>query len=126
MNETSPAKRSAARHRLMFVEGNVDGTVGGSYFSLLYLVGNLDRSAFDPIVVFHQSNDLIPEFESQGIRTEVLPIPSPLRLSAPKSTSGLLYKLAYPLLATAKKVLNVFSVRMPPAKRITAIDFGPC
>jgi len=48
--------------RILYIESNTDGTVGGSYFSLLYLVQGLDKSRFDPWVVFFQDNVLVPEF----------------------------------------------------------------
>ena len=50
--------------RVLYVEGNDDGTVGGSYFSLLFLVENLDRTRFAPTVVFHRSHALQARFEA--------------------------------------------------------------
>ena len=40
--------------RILYCEGNVDGTIGGSYFSLLYLIEGLDRARYEPLVVFHR------------------------------------------------------------------------
>ena len=51
-----------AAARILYVEGNVDGTIGGSYLSLLFLVSGLDRTRFDPLVVFARENKLIPRF----------------------------------------------------------------
>jgi len=52
--------------RLLFIEGNRDGTVGGSYFVLLDLVRGLDRSRYQPIIGFHQENYLIDTFKESG------------------------------------------------------------
>jgi glycosyltransferase involved in cell wall biosynthesis len=59
--------------RILYVEGNVDGTIGGSYLSLLFLVSGLDRTRFDPLVVFARENKLIPRFHERNVRTLVRP-----------------------------------------------------
>jgi glycosyltransferase involved in cell wall biosynthesis len=69
--------------RILYVEGNVDGTVGGSYFSLLYLTSGLDRSQFEPIVVFRTSNALIPRYRAAGADVRVIPPGQPTRLRTP-------------------------------------------
>lgn len=66
------------KSRILYVEGNVDGTIGGSYFSLLFLVAELDRSRFEPIVVFCTEHALLPQFHERGIRTIVRPPPRPV------------------------------------------------
>lgn len=57
--------------RILFCENNVDGTVGGSYYSLLYLVKGLDRSRYEPIVVFYTEHTLLPAFREAGIEAQV-------------------------------------------------------
>jgi glycosyltransferase involved in cell wall biosynthesis len=52
--------------RILFIEGNRDGTVGGSYFVLLDLIRGLDRSRYHPIVGFHRENYLIDTFKAAG------------------------------------------------------------
>jgi glycosyltransferase involved in cell wall biosynthesis len=52
--------------RILFIEGNRDGTVGGSYFLLLDLVRGLDRSRYTPIVGFHRENYLMDQFRAAG------------------------------------------------------------
>jgi len=52
--------------RILFIEGNRDGTVGGSYFLLLDLIRGLDRSRYYPIVGFHRENYLIDNFKAAG------------------------------------------------------------
>lgn len=55
--------------RIVYVEGNTDGTVGGSYFSLLFLVQGLDRRRFEPVVVFQREHALWARFErAAGVR----------------------------------------------------------
>jgi glycosyltransferase involved in cell wall biosynthesis len=66
--------------KIMYCEGNTDGTIGGSFYSLLYLSGGLDREKYDPIVVFHQKHSLIPEYEKAGIKTVIIPQYKPISL----------------------------------------------
>lgn len=62
--------------RILYVEGNVDGTIGGSFFSLFFLVRGLDRTRYEPIVVFAKDNALIPTYRQSGIDTRVMaPMP---------------------------------------------------
>jgi glycosyltransferase involved in cell wall biosynthesis len=63
--------QSGARTRLLFCEGNIDGTVGGSYYCLLNLIRCLDKSRYEITVVFHFEHDLIPEFREAGARIVV-------------------------------------------------------
>ena len=74
---------ATAAKRVLYVEGNVDGTVGGSYFSLLYLVSNLDRARYEPIVVFAADTALLPRFHAAGVRTLIRPLPPAARLRGP-------------------------------------------
>lgn len=48
--------------RILYIEANRDGTVGGSYYILLSLINGLDKSKFEPHILFCQENLLIPEF----------------------------------------------------------------
>jgi glycosyltransferase involved in cell wall biosynthesis len=66
--------------RVLYVEGNPDGTVGGSYFSLLFLVRGLDRTRYQPTVVFAAPNPLQPRFHEAGIETRIVPPGRPLVL----------------------------------------------
>lgn len=70
------------RIRVLYCENNVDGTVGGSYYSLLYLVKGLDRSRYEPIVVFYTGHTLLPAFREAGIDTRVWPRPRPFTFGA--------------------------------------------
>lgn len=59
--------------RIVYCEGNVDGTIGGSYYSLLYLVKGLERSRYAPLVVFHTEHSLLGRFRDAGVETLVWP-----------------------------------------------------
>jgi glycosyltransferase involved in cell wall biosynthesis len=70
---------SSERIRVLYCESNVDGTIGGSHYCLLYLVENLDLTRFEPIVVFHQDNPLVARFRETA-ETLVLERPTPFTL----------------------------------------------
>lgn len=69
--------------RIAYVDSNVDGTVGGSYFSLLYLVTGLDRNRYEPLVIFSAPTLLAPQFEAAGVQTVVQPLAPAVKLSRP-------------------------------------------
>jgi glycosyltransferase involved in cell wall biosynthesis len=71
---------SARPTRVLHCEGNLDGTVGGSYFSLLYLASGLDKRRFDPLIVFHRPNPLEAAFRDAGLPTQVIPAPGTFNL----------------------------------------------
>lgn len=73
----------SAPKRVLYVEGNVDGTIGGSYFSLFFLVSALDRRRYEPLVVFAADNSLRPRFEERNVRTLVRPPARPVVMRAP-------------------------------------------
>ena len=54
------------KKRILYIEFNRDGTIGGSYFSLLYLIQGLDKKNFEPWVVFYKSHDLEKEFQNSS------------------------------------------------------------
>ena len=56
--------------RVVLVETNEDGSVGGSHRSLAWLVMNLDRARFDPLVVFYQDNAVAEELRAAGVAVE--------------------------------------------------------
>lgn len=47
-------RRRSGRARILWVEMNEDGTVGGSHRALADLVGRLDRERFEPVVLAYQ------------------------------------------------------------------------
>jgi len=67
------------RRRVLFVEQNRDGTVGGSHTALLMLVQHLDLSQFEPVVAFYEANALVDAFRPHA-QVVLLPAPLPLRI----------------------------------------------
>lgn len=65
------------KRRILFIEANRDGTIGGSYYSLLYLVEGLNKKLYEPIVMFYEPNSLIDKFEKAGARVTVFDHSSP-------------------------------------------------
>ena len=99
-------QRIAGPSRVLFCEGNIDGTIGGSYYSLLFLVAGLDRSRFDPVVVFRATNSLISRYNENGIRTLVIPKPKPTVLVRPEGSGNPVSAILRPLLRVVQKVIN--------------------
>lgn len=71
------------RKRIFFLEGNTDGTVGGSYYLMYDLVLALDRNKIEPIVGFHTDNFLVQELRKAGIETIIFDVPAPFSFGAP-------------------------------------------
>jgi glycosyltransferase involved in cell wall biosynthesis len=97
-----------AKLRLLYVEANNDGTIGGSYFSLLYLVAGLDPARFSPLVVFTTENSLLSRFHAAGARTLIVPG------TERASTSGPLSRL----LANARNFYRTYLVQPRRLARI--------
>jgi glycosyltransferase involved in cell wall biosynthesis len=49
--------------RILFIDANLDGTVGGSHILLLDMIRFLDKNKFKPHVLFFENNTIIPEFK---------------------------------------------------------------
>ena len=82
-NRREPVTSTKPIRRVLYVEGNIDATIGGSYYSLLFLSSGLDRTRYDPLVVFASTNELVAEFRSRGVRTMVRPLLSPISIAGP-------------------------------------------
>jgi glycosyltransferase involved in cell wall biosynthesis len=76
----NPTRAGRKRVRVLFCENNTDGTIGGSYYSLLYLSENLDRRRFEPVIVFHRDHILIPRFRKAQLTVHILNRPHPFRI----------------------------------------------
>jgi glycosyltransferase involved in cell wall biosynthesis len=63
---------AAGPSRILYCDSNVDGTVGGSQYCLLYLTERLDRTRFEPVVVFYEEHALVPRFRAAGIDTRII------------------------------------------------------
>ena len=53
--------------RVLIVESNADGTVGGSHQALFDLAVRVDRARFEPVVLFSQSNVFASRLRERGI-----------------------------------------------------------
>jgi glycosyltransferase involved in cell wall biosynthesis len=60
--------RSASPRRILVVETNHDGTVGGSHQALYDLVRLLDPMRYTPIVLFYETNPFVERLRALGIR----------------------------------------------------------
>jgi glycosyltransferase involved in cell wall biosynthesis len=49
---------------VLYCESSADGTVGGSHYCLLYLIEHLDRTRFEPLVVFYERNAIMHRFQA--------------------------------------------------------------
>lgn len=52
--------------KVLFVEQNIDGTIGGSHYCLLYLLQNLNKTKFEPITIFYELNPLVSQFQKES------------------------------------------------------------
>jgi len=68
------------RKRILFVEQNRDGTIGGSHTALLLLVRHLDPREFEVVVAFYESHALVNEFRKIA-RVVILPWAAPIRIA---------------------------------------------
>lgn len=59
--------RKRAPVRVLCVEANSDGTVGGSHQALYDLALRIDRERFTPVVLFYQSNRFSESLAEQGV-----------------------------------------------------------
>jgi glycosyltransferase involved in cell wall biosynthesis len=71
-------KRDVAK--VLFCESSADGTIGGSHYCLLYLIEHLDRTRFEPLVVFYEPNPILPRFEAAA-KTIIHPQDRPVQWS---------------------------------------------
>ena len=94
------------KKRILYCESNFDGTVGGSYYSLLFLATGLDQSKFEPVVVFRKSTRFIEEFRKLGVTTHIIPHPRPLAFKVPDSATSIFYRISFPGLRIIQKAIN--------------------
>jgi glycosyltransferase involved in cell wall biosynthesis len=79
--------------RVLFVEANEDGSVGGSHQVLFDMVRSFDSQSIEPLVLFYQANRFVELFRSAGI--EVLTWDDARRVERERNaTRGSLGKLA--------------------------------
>jgi glycosyltransferase involved in cell wall biosynthesis len=90
--------------KVLYVEGNVDGTIGGSYYSLLFLASGLDRTRYDPHVTFHQDHALMPRYAAADLHPRVIPKPAPLHLPGTSAAAPALVRAPMRL---AQRAINM-------------------
>lgn len=115
--ETQPSSVSGSRTRereavrdparILYVEQNIDGTVGGSYRSLLFLLRGLDRRAYQPIVTFYRHHELLGAYKEAGVETMVLPYPRFFDMVTPLADMGVLGRVLRPFAKLLQKALNL-------------------
>lgn len=101
---------------ILYCEGNTDGTVGGSYFSLLYLVAGLDKDKYRPLVVFHDEHAILHRYHAAGIATLIVPsyVPVVLPLLSKGNVAG---SVLNPLIRSLQKTFNLASGLLGQAVR---------
>ena len=68
--------------RVLFLEHNTDGTVGGSHFCLLDICRELNRARFTPVVWFYQDNALIEDFRALDAEVHIHAPLKPFKFAA--------------------------------------------
>jgi glycosyltransferase involved in cell wall biosynthesis len=100
------------RVNVLYCENNTDGTIGGSYYSLLFLIKGLDQSRYRPIVVFYTDNSLIDAYRRAGAETLVWPRAVPFTFGTRLNPKAL-----RPVALALQKALNVVQGFLRPALR---------
>jgi glycosyltransferase involved in cell wall biosynthesis len=88
--------------KVLYCEGNTDGTIGGSYYSMLFLASGLDRQRYEPAALFYTDHALLPRFRSAGIGTWVMNKPRPMRARLLRKPVNLLKLFVLPALRYAR------------------------
>lgn len=57
--------------KILYCEHNTDGTVGGSYYSLYYLVREIKKAGDYPIVVFYKDNFIAKKLKDENIEVYI-------------------------------------------------------
>lgn len=88
--------------KILYVEQNHDGTVGGSQYCLLELVSGIEKSRYEPIIIFYEYNHLIPQFEKVA-KTIIVNYPKSIKLI--DVDTKLVGKI---ILGSVQRVINYF------------------
>ncbi len=106
------------KQNILYVECNVDGTIGGSHISLLNLIRGLDKTRYRPIVVFYERHRLCEEYLTAGAELHILkeaPILSSRMKLNPKggsTTGGALVKMLTFPATTLRRAYNFIVSRL--------------
>lgn len=105
-------KNSSGKKKILFIEQNQDGTVGGSHHSLFHLIKALDRRKYEPVVMFYENNDFVKNFEYY-CKPVFFRKPLGKKFNSPNAV------LKFPYLFT-RKVYNFITVSLIPFFRCIA------
>ena len=103
--------------RVLYLEGNKDGTVGGSHYSLLRLIDSLDKDKYYPIVILLESNDLVESLKVRDIDVLVCPLPTKgyaFRRKNKKIYFGVLTNLFSFIMIVIQKAINFLRIEILP------------
>lgn len=103
------------RINILYCENNIDGTVGGSYYSLLYLVKNLDRERYHPIVIFYTQNALLSEFLDAGAEVYVWEKAKTFTFGSSRSRFCRWFPHLRPIAMLLQKLMNIVNAFILPA-----------
>lgn len=106
------------RKKILYLEGNTDGTVGGSYYCLYDLVKNINIKKYNPIVVFRTNNTLIPKFHESGIETHIIKKPKAINFKSIFKKSPKSLRVFVTILTPLQKFYNVTYRFILPALKI--------
>lgn len=96
-------------HTILYLERNRDGTIGGSYRSLLYLIQLLDRQRYHPIVVFYRDHHLVEEFRKAGCKVLLLGYPDAIRfVGGGEAGDNLAGRYLRGVMLLLQKIVNFF------------------
>jgi glycosyltransferase involved in cell wall biosynthesis len=99
---------SAPPVRVLYTEGNVDGTVGGSYYSLLYLLEGLDRSRITPTLVLRCDVPLVDRFRRTVGNVRLMKTKRPFSFGAKARTSVPALRLALSVVQRTANVIKFY------------------
>lgn len=103
------------KKKIFYFEGNVDGTVGGSYYLMYDLVTNLDSNKYCPIVGFYKDNILVQKLKAEGIEVKLFNRPKPFVLKNTGSDSSIPKRLVWLFLKGIQRSINIFRRLIIPA-----------
>ncbi|MEX2375135.1 MAG: glycosyltransferase, partial [Dehalococcoidia bacterium] len=70
-HRTPLADMNVGPRRVLMIEANKDGTVGGSHQALYDLVRHLDRSRYEPVLLFYQENRFAALLRAEGFEVHL-------------------------------------------------------
>jgi glycosyltransferase involved in cell wall biosynthesis len=116
------ASLNAKPTKVLFLEHNIDGTVGGSHFCLLEICRHINRHKFAPVVWFFQENSLVESFRKTGADVIVKRPPASVRFHG---NPGTVYGRAVMIGQSAANLLRVlFWNRTWWENQLRAINVG--